>query len=88
MYTSDFDYGLPESFIAQTPIEPRDASRLLVLHRDTGRIEHRIFRDVGEYLHSGDALVLNETRVLRARLYAHKRTGGRVELLLLQRRDE
>ena len=88
MKTSDFDYNLPESSIAQTPVEPRDSSRLLVLHRDTGKLEHRIFRDIGDYLHSGDLLVLNQTRVIPARIYAHKETGGRVELLLLRRRDE
>ena len=88
MKTSDFDYHLPESSIAQTPAEPRDSSRLLVLHRDTGEIEHRIFRDVSDYLRAGDLLVLNQTRVIPARIYAHKETGGRVELLLLRRRDE
>ncbi len=88
MKTSEFDYDLPESFIAQTPVEPRDSSRLLVLHRDTGGIQHRIFREVGAYLHPNDVLVLNQTRVIPARIYAHKETGGRVELLLLRRRDE
>jgi len=88
MQTSDFDYDLPESFIAQQPIEPRDSSRLLVLHRETGKIEHRIFREIGAYLNSGDLLVLNQTRVIPARIFAHKKTGGRVELLLLRRRDE
>ena len=88
MRTSDFDYDLPESFIAQTPLEPRDSSRLLVLSRDRGRIEHRIFREIGAYLRPGDVLVLNRTRVIPARLYARKATGGRVELLLLRRRDE
>ena len=87
MKTSDFDYHLPESSIAQTPVEPRDSSRLLVLHRDTGKLEHRIFRDVGEYLRQGDLLVLNQTRVIPARIYARKETGGRVELLLLRRRN-
>ncbi len=87
MKTSDFDYHLPESSIAQTPSEPRDSSRLLVLHRDTGTLEHRIFRDVGEYLRAGDLLVLNQTRVIPARIFARKDTGGRVELLLLRRRD-
>jgi S-adenosylmethionine:tRNA ribosyltransferase-isomerase len=86
--TSDFDYELPTSFIAQTPAEPRDSSRLLVLHRVSGEIEHRIFREVGGYLHKGDLLVLNETRVIPARIYARKETGGRVELLLLRREDE
>ncbi len=88
MKTSDFDYDLPESFIAQTPVEPRDSSRLLVLHRDTGQIEHRIFREIGELLRPNDVLVLNQTRVIPARLYARKPTGGRIELLLLRRRDE
>lgn len=88
MKTSDFDYNLPESSIAQTPVEPRDSSRLLVLHRASGKIEHRIFRDVGDYLRAGDLLVLNQTRVIPARIYARKETGGRVELLLLRRRDE
>jgi len=87
MKTSDFDYHLPETSIAQTPAEPRDSSRLLVLHRDTGAIEHRIFREVGEYLRAGDLLVLNQTRVIPARIYARKETGGQVELLLLRRRD-
>ncbi len=87
MKTSDFDYHLPESSIAQTPAEPRDSSRLLVLRRDTGNIEHRIFRDVTDYLRAGDLLVLNQTRVIPARIYARKSTGGRVELLLLRRRD-
>ncbi len=85
--TSDFDYHLPESSIAQTPAEPRDSSRLLVLHGDTGTLEHRIFRDVSDYLRAGDLLVLNQTRVIPARIFARKQTGGRVELLLLRRRD-
>ena len=88
MKTSDFDYHLPESSIAQTPAEPRDSSRLLVLHRDTSEVEHRIFRDVTDYLKAGDLLVLNQTRVIPARIYARKETGGRVEILLLRRRDE
>src|SRR5215216_400997 len=88
MKTSDFDYTLSESSIAQTPAEPRDSSRLLVLHRATGEIEHRIFREVGDSLRAGDLLVLNQSRVIPARIYARKETGGRVELLLLRRRDE
>ena len=75
--TSDFDYDLPKHMIAQAPAEPRDASRLLVLHRDDGRIEHRVFRDLGEYLNHGDLLVLNQTRVIPARLYwAQSRRAG------------
>ncbi len=88
MKTSDFDYNLPESAIAQTPIEPRDASRLLVLHRSTGELEHKTFRDIKSYLRVGDLLVLNQTRVIPARIFAKKETGGKVEILLLRRRDE
>ncbi|HEU0293905.1 MAG TPA: tRNA preQ1(34) S-adenosylmethionine ribosyltransferase-isomerase QueA [Anaerolineales bacterium] len=88
MKTSDFDYHLPESSVAQTPTEPRDSARMLVLHRGTGELEHRIFRDIGDYLRAGDLLVLNQTRVIPARIYARKETGGRVEILLLRRRDE
>jgi S-adenosylmethionine:tRNA ribosyltransferase-isomerase len=86
--TSDFDYNLPESSIAQTPIEPRDASRLLVLHRGTGELEHKVFRDIKSYLKAGDLLILNQTRVIPARIFAKKETSGKVELLLLRRRDE
>jgi S-adenosylmethionine:tRNA ribosyltransferase-isomerase len=87
--TSDFDYHLPPEYIAQTPVEPRDAARLLVLNRQTGEITHVKFWDVGEFLFPGDLLVINDTRVLPARLYARKiPTGGRVELLLLKRIDE
>lgn len=89
MKTSDFDYDLPEERIAQTPIEPRDASRLLILHRDTGQIEHRIFRDIGDYLNPGDVLVFNQTRVIPARLHGHKLdTGGKIEFLLLRRESD
>jgi S-adenosylmethionine:tRNA ribosyltransferase-isomerase len=88
MKTSDFDYHLPESSIGQTPAEPRDSSRLLVLHRDSGDLEHRIFRDLSLILRSNDLLILNRTRVIPARIFAKKETGGHVELLLLRRRDE
>jgi len=89
MKTSEFEYDLPSELIAQTPIEPRDASRLLVLHRATGNIEHRLFRDIGDYLRPGDLLVANDTKVIPARLFGHKTpTGGKVELLLLRRKDE
>jgi S-adenosylmethionine:tRNA ribosyltransferase-isomerase len=87
MRTSDFDYDLPARFIAQTPLEPRDASRLLVLQRQTGRLEHRIFREVGEYLHPGDLLVLNKTRVIPARIFGRKTTGGLIEILLVNRKN-
>jgi len=87
MQTSDFDYHLPESSIAQTPLEPRDSSRLLLLNRETGELKHRIFNQIGDYLDPGDLLVLNQTRVIPARIYARKPTGGKVELLLLHRED-
>ncbi len=88
MKTSDFDYDLPEELIAQTPIEPRDHSRLLVYHRKDGTVEHRHFYDITEYLHAGDALVLNETKVIPARLLGIKEgTGVPVEVLLLRRRS-
>jgi S-adenosylmethionine:tRNA ribosyltransferase-isomerase len=86
---ADFDYALPPELIAQTPIEPRDGSRLLVVHRDSGRIEHRVFREIGEYVRPGDLLVANQSRVLPARLYGVKEpTGGQVELLLLETRGD
>lgn len=84
---SDFWYDLPEELIAQTPAEPRDSSRLLVYHRDTKQIEHKIFHDVIDYLKAGDVLVINRTRVLPARIYAHTVNGGAVEVLLLKRLD-
>lgn len=88
MNVSDFDYTLPESAIAQTPVEPRDAARLLVLDRRTGALEHRIFRDLPEYLVPSDVLVINDSRVMPARLLGEKEgTGGSVELLLLERRS-
>ncbi|MCC7117070.1 MAG: tRNA preQ1(34) S-adenosylmethionine ribosyltransferase-isomerase QueA [Anaerolineales bacterium] len=88
MKTSDFDYHLPESSIAQTPAEPRDSSRLLILHRDTGNLEHRRFRDVKLFLRPNDLLILNQTRVIPARIFAKKESGGKVELLLLRKRDD
>lgn len=83
--TSDYDYHLPEELIAQTPAEPRDSARLLVYHRDHKSIEHRIFREITEYLRAGDVLVVNRTKVLPARLYAHTANGGKAEVLLLKR---
>ena len=86
MQTSDFEYDLPPELIAQTPIEPRDSSRLFVLHRATGRVEHQRFDQLLEHLRSGDVLVFNQSRVIPARLYGRREdTGGRVELLLLKR---
>ena len=85
MTLSDFDYDLPEHLIAQHPIEPRDASRLMIVHRRTGEIEHRTFREITSYLHAGDGLVLNRTRVLPARLLGRKAgTGGQVEVVLIR----
>lgn len=89
MKTSDFDYHLPPEYIAQTPVEPRDASRLLILDRSNGEIRHGHFHDIGDYLNPGDLFVINETRVIAARLFASKEpTGGKVEILLLRRQDE
>ena len=89
MRVADFDYYLPEELIAQEPVEPRDASRLLVLHRQTGELEHRIFRDITEYLKPADVLVINDTKVIPARLFGIKKgTGARVEVLLLKRTSQ
>ena len=88
MKTSDFNYDLPEELIAQTPVEPRDHSRLLVYHRNGGQIEHKHFYDIIDYLNPGDALVINETKVIPARLLGVKEdTGVPVEVLLLRRRN-
>ena len=84
MKTHDFYYELPEELIAQTPLQQRDASRLMVLNRVTGEIEHKHFYDIIDYLHPGDCLVLNDSRVLPARLLGHRPTGGAVEVLLLR----
>ncbi len=85
MRIDQFDYLLPPGLIAQTPVEPRDSSRLLVLHRATDAIEHRLFSDIGDYLNPGDLLVANESRVLPARMIGWKvPTGGKVEVLLLR----
>jgi S-adenosylmethionine:tRNA ribosyltransferase-isomerase len=89
MQTSDFDYDLPAERIAQTPVEPRDASRLMILDRQSDEIRHAHFYQLGGYLHAGDILVMNETRVIPARLYGKKvPSGGRVEILLLNKPDE
>lgn len=89
MKTSDFYYDLPEELIAQTPLKDRDHSRLLVLDRETGAIEHRYFYDITDYLNEGDCLVINDTKVLPARLYGFRSdTGSVIELLLLKRLDD
>jgi len=85
---SEFDYYLPKELIAQEPVEPRDSSRLMVIHRKTGEIEHRIFRDIVNYLEEGDLLVLNTTKVIPARLLGRKETGAKVEIFLLEKMKE
>ena len=84
MKTSDFSYYLPEELIAQTPLEQRDASRLLKLDRNSGRVEHHHFYEIIDYLQPGDCLVMNDSRVLPARLLGHRPTGGAVEVLRLR----
>jgi S-adenosylmethionine:tRNA ribosyltransferase-isomerase len=84
MKTSDFWYDLPEELIAQTPLEQRDTSRLMVLDKETGAVSHKFFFDVIDYLQPGDCLVMNDSRVLPARLLGHRPTGGAVEVLLLR----
>lgn len=85
MKTSDFYYNLPEELIAQTPIEPRNASKLMILNKETGEIEHKIFKDLTNYLNEGDCLILNNTRVIPARIFGIKKeTGAVVEFLLLK----
>lgn len=88
MKTDELDYTLPPERIAQTPVEPRDAARLLVCDREKHSLEHRVFRDLPDLLRPGDLLVANDTRVLQARLKGRKPTGGQVELLLLRRLDD
>ena len=88
MKTSDFYYDLPKELIAQDPLEDRSSSRLLVLHRKSGRVEHRVFTDIVDYLRPGDCLVRNNTKVITARLYGTREdTGAMIELLLLKRRE-
>lgn len=89
MKLSSFAYNLPPELIAKSPVEKRDSSRLMVLHRDDGRIEHRKFSDIVEYLNPSDILVVNNTKVIPARLIGHKKqTGGEVEILLLRHESE
>lgn len=87
MLVTDFDYDLPQELIAQHPMEPRDHSRLLVVDKKTGEIEHKHFYDLVNYLKAGDVLVFNDTRVIPARLHGTKDTGAHVEVFLLTRRD-
>lgn len=89
MKTSDFDYELPEELIAQHPAAQRDHSRLLVMDKNTGAVEHRVFRDIVNYLHAGDVLVLNNTKVIPARIFGVKEGGtAKIEVLLLKRDDD
>ena len=89
MDISDFDYDLPEERIAQTPLEPRDSARLMVLHPKEHTMEHRHFYELGDFLRSGDVLVFNDTRVIPARLIgARSQTGGKVEVFLLRQIDK
>lgn len=88
MKTSDFFYELPDELIAQTPVEPRNSSRLMILHKDSGNTEHRIFSDLIDYLNEGDCLIMNDTRVIPARIYGVKEnTGAVVEFLLLEQKE-
>ena len=88
MDVKDFYFDLPEELIAQDPLEDRSSSRLLVLDKDTGEIRHRVFRDIVEYLRPGDCLVINDTKVIPARLFGTKKdTGAKIEILLLKRRE-
>ena len=88
MKKHDCYYDLPNELIAQTPIEPRDASRMMVVNRQTGEIEHKHFYEVVDYLNPGDCLILNDTKVLPARLYGIKdETGAKVEFLLLMQKE-
>lgn len=88
MKTSDFFYNLPENLIAQTPVEPRDSSRLMLLDKNNGNVEHKIFRDLIDYLNEGDCLILNNTRVIPARIFGTKKeTGAVVEFLLLKQHE-
>lgn len=88
MKTSDFYYNLPDELIAQTPIEPRNASRMMVLHKNSGELEHKIFSDLTDYLNENDCLVLNDTRVIPARIYGVKKdTGAVVEFLLVAQKE-
>jgi S-adenosylmethionine:tRNA ribosyltransferase-isomerase len=89
MKTSEFDYDLPREYIAQTAVEPRDHSRLMVVSRTDGSLEHRYFYEIGDYLRAGDVVVCNDSRVIPARLLGHKLNGGaRIEFLLLRRLEK
>jgi len=84
---SDFDFELPPELVAQHPLRARDSARLLVLERKSGRVEHRLFSDLPDYMHKGDLLVLNDSRVVPARVNARRKSGGKAEVFLLERRE-
>ena len=89
MKTSDFYYDLPEELIAQDPLEDRSSSRLLILDKETGKTEHHIFKEIIDYLNPGDCLVINDTKVIPARLIGEKiGTGAKIEVLLLKRKEK
>ena len=86
MKTSDFNYELPQELIAQDPLEDRSSSRLMVLDKETGKVEHHVFKEIIDYLNPGDCLVINDTKVIPARLIgAKEETGAKIEVLLLKR---
>ena len=85
MNVKDFDFELPQELIAQDPLEDRSGSKLLILDKDTGKTEHRIFRDIVSYLNPGDCLVINNTKVIPARLYGGKKKEAHIEILLLKK---
>ena len=88
MKTSDFYYDLPEELIAQDPLKDRSSSRLMVLDKENGKVEHHIFKDIIDYLNPGDCLVVNNTRVIPARLFGTKEgTDAKIEVLLLKRKE-
>lgn len=88
MKTTDFDYDLPRGYIAQTPVEPRHNSRLMVVNRKNDRVEHRFFHQIGDYFDKGDVMIINRTRVMHGRLFVNKLSGGKVEILLLKKQSE
>jgi len=88
MKLSDFDYNLPQELIAQYPLKERDSARLMVINREKGIIEHRFFKDITEYMSKEDLLVLNDTKVMPARLFGSRLSGGKVEILLLKNKTE
>jgi S-adenosylmethionine:tRNA ribosyltransferase-isomerase len=85
MKLSDFSFDLPEELIAEYPSDNRDEARLMVLHRDSGKIEHRLFKDIIEYFGDGDVMIMNNTKVFPARMYGNKeKTGAKIEVFLLR----